>query len=362
MLINSKVAKQQLLNILAGQSQTDLVPADMLPYLTGWLVKAKLGAALYEALGDDFIAEKATLQGIYYTNVYRDTVQKKLFLQVAEQLNPAETEIILLKGSAIAPLAWDEPFLRFKADVDFLVRREKMADVHKVLHGMQFRYKKPDKIKSYFSDLPPTNKEGQIEMVSPTVDRVQIEAHTEIFVGHVQRLTNRRIEDEIWERKVPADLNIMPAGVEVELPFWRLGNEDLILHTIIHTAVNHQYDPNTLRNMVDVLRLNDRLEIDWQVVYERVVWMRAKTAVWLFLHLMAGVFGELPSEIDALRQKLEPGKLRRHLLEKFITPDKVLNLYNILLTSRRFGLLLLQIDRPIDMLKVLVRLPWLMAD
>ncbi len=362
MLINSKVAKQQLLNILAGRSRTGTVSADMLPYLTGWLVKAKLGAALYEILGNDFPDAKANLQGIYYTHVYRDTVQKKVFLQIAEELNSAETEIVLLKGSAIAPLAWDESFLRYKADVDFLVRRPTMHTVHDILHRMEFRYKKPDKVKKHFSDLPPTNKEGQIEMVSPTVDRVQIEAHTEIFVGHVQRLTNRRIEEDIWERKVPADMNILPAGGDEESRFWRLSNEDLVLHTMIHTAINHQFDPNTLRNMVDVLRLNDRLDIDWGVVYERVVWMRTKTAVWLFLQLMQEIFGDLPKEMEQVRQKLEPGMLRRNLINNLINGDKVLNLYNILLSNKRFSLLLLQIDRPIDMLKVLVRLPWLMGD
>ena len=144
--------------------------------------------------------------------------------------------------------------------------------------------------------------------------------------------------------------------------FWRLSNEDLVLHTMIHTAINHQFDPNTLRNMLDVLRLNDQLSIDWDVVHDRVVHMRTRTAVWLFLHLMSEIFEGLPAEIDRVYQRLRPTWLRRSLLSRYINEDMVLNLYDILIYARRYGLLLLLIDRPVDMLKVLIRLPQLLQD
>ena len=352
--MNWTIAKQQALKLLSQQIETHEIPAEQLAYLLGWLVKAKLGAATYEIIGQHSPQVKHVLAGVYYSDLYRETVQQKKLTEIIEQLNPSETEIVLLKGSAIAPIAWAPTYLRYKADVDFMVRRKQLQKVHDTLHELAYTYKKPDKIKPFFDDLPPTNKEGQIEMVSPTIDRVQVEAHTEIFLGHVQRLTNERIEEELWERKVPAENDQLPDGL------WRLSNEDMVLHTMVHTAINHQFDRNTCRNMLDVLRLDQALDIDWDVVYERVVHMRVKTAVWLFMHCTASIFGQVP--FDDVMPKLAPSWFRRRLLAKLITPAKVLDLHDIMKSKKRYALLLLLIDRPADMFKVLIRLPWLAAD
>ena len=120
-------------------------------------------------------------------------------------LDGHKVDILLLKGAAVSNLAWGgQDYLRFQSDIDFLVQRPDLHTIATVLHGANFRFRKPDAIGEYYADLPNTNKEGQLEMVSPSDSQVVLEAHTEVFLGHVQRITAKRIENELWARRISA--------------------------------------------------------------------------------------------------------------------------------------------------------------
>ena len=260
----------------------------------------------------------------------------------------------MLKGAAITPIAWDQPYLRHQADVDFMVRREAMSVVSKHLQQAGFTFSKPKRVGRYFDDLPETNKEGQLEMVSADENRVQIEVHSEVFLGHVQRLTTNRREDDLWERKV-----ISEEASHQGKPFWRLSNEDLLLHTIVHTAINHQFDHNVARNFIDLIRLAQRLTIDWDLLFERIRERKVTTAAWLTLSLMQDVFDDTRYAPLTKNLNQHVGSLKRWLLKKLIDKDAILNLYVINRTRWRYLLLLLMVDRFGDMVRLLVRLPTL---
>ena len=126
---------------------------------------------------------------------------------------------------------------------------------------------------------------------------------------------------------------------------------------MVHTAINHQFDENALRNMLDVIRLADRLPIDWQIVQDRAKSMRMQTAVWLFAHISAKIWEKHPFE--RLLHDLSPSRLRQKRLLQLMNEDVILAGKILRLSRRRYLLLLLMIDRPIDMLRLLIRLPWL---
>ncbi|MEM8862672.1 MAG: nucleotidyltransferase family protein [Chloroflexota bacterium] len=350
-----KTKQKHLLNLLAGQPSKHEGPITEWSHLSKWLIGSNLGAAAYQYLGPIYPKLKPYLQEAYYGNIYRDTAQKQVFSEMLSSLKGHKMDIMLLKGAALGALAWDgESHLRFQSDIDFLVQRPELQTIANVLHEANFRFRKPDAIDSFYDDLPDTNKEGQLEMVSPSDSRVVLEAHTEVFLGHVQRITAERVEDDLWKRRIDTKVDGI-GNAPNSVRFTRLSNEDLVIHTMIHTAINHQFDENTLRNMLDVIRLANRIPINWEVVAERVKMMRMTTAVWLFMHVSAQIWHVHPFK-ETLAQ-LKPSGLRQRLLARFITVDLVLSREILRLSRRRYGLLLLMIDRPIDMLRVLMRLP-----
>ena len=353
---SSKTKRIELLNLMAGKpASITIEPADW-PQLARWLQHVNLGGAGYHMLGPIYLEAKAHLQEAYYANIYRDMAQKQVFQEMLSNLGERELDIMLLKGAALAPLAWDEPHVRFQSDIDFLVQRPELHTIAQVLHSANFRFRKPEAIGQFYDDLPDTNKEGQLEMVSPFDSQVVLEAHTEVFLGHIQRITAVRVEEQLWERRVestPAGIKNMPTGIH----FWRLSNEDLIIHTMIHTAINHQFDENTLRNMLDAIRLAQRLSIDWNVVQARVSSMKMKTAVWLFMHTASQIWSQHP--FDPVMEQQKPSALRQRWLTRMINLDVVLDRKILRLSNRRYLLLLLMVDRPIDMLRLLVQLPFL---
>lgn len=353
---SSKTKRIELLNLLAGKPDSITIePADW-PRLAKWLQHVNLGAASYHMLTPIFPEAKPHLQEAYYANIYRDMAQKQVFQEMLSSLGEQELDIMLLKGAALAPLAWDEPHVRFQNDIDFLVQRPLLNTIAQVLHKANFRFRKPDAVGRFYADLPDTNKEGQLEMVSPSDSQVVLEAHTEVFLGHVQRVTAERVENQLWERRVEATrpgVENVPPGIM----FWRLSNEDLVIHTMVHTAINHQFDENTLRNMLDVVRLAQRLSVDWDVVQERVSAMKMKTAVWLFMHTASQIWPNQP--FKAVMEQLQPNALRRGWLTQMVHLDTVLDRQILRLSSRRYLLLLLMVDRPVDMFRLLIWLPFL---
>ncbi|MEM9773885.1 MAG: nucleotidyltransferase family protein [Chloroflexota bacterium] len=354
---NSWKTKQiEILNCLAGKLEPTVIDSVDWPRMASWLQHVNLGAAGYHMLGPVFSEAKSHLQEAYYGNIYRDMAQKQVFQEMLNSLQDHELDIMLLKGAALASLAWDEPHVRFQSDIDFLVQRPELHTIAQVLHKANFRFRKPDAIGRFYDDLPDTNKEGQLEMVSSSDSQVVLEAHTEVFLGHVQRITAERVEEQLWERRVKAT----PVGVEnmpIGIRFWRLSNEDLIIHVMIHTAINHQFDENSLRNMLDVIRLAQRIQIDWHVVHERVSSMKMKTAVWLFMHTAAQIWQNHP--FDSVIDQLKPSRLRQRWLTQMINLDVILDRRILRLSKRRYLLLLLMVDRPVDMFRLLVRLPFL---
>ena len=132
----------------------------------------------------------------------------------------------------------------------------------------------------------------------------------------------------MWHRKAPASNN-----KEQKIDFWRLSNEDLLLHTLIHTAINHQFNKDTVRNLIDLIRLAQRLEIDWELLENRIRNQRVQTTVWLTLSIIQEIFGD--TAYTPLLKKLEQqvGGIRQWLLKKLVRKDLILDLRQIHQTS-----------------------------
>ncbi|MFK7802988.1 MAG: nucleotidyltransferase family protein [Anaerolineae bacterium] len=339
--------KIQLLKMLAELQPVEDI--DFRPIET-WALEARLGAAAFDLVGKTANVNYPTWQKQFYTNIFRHTLHQKVFTELATSLQAKEIDILLLKGAAISRLAWSEPYLRFQADVDFMVRRESMHMVSEQMLAAGFEFKKPHAIGQFFADLPLTNKEGQLEMYAPVKQDVMIEVHSEVFLGHVQRITSDRQERKLWEKRVSIDW-----PNEANVQHWRLSNEDLLLHTLIHTAVNHQFNKDTQRNLIDLIRLENRLEVDWNTLHDQIKLMKVQTPVWLVLSIMQDVFGR--TEFEQLAKQLEVSRVRKFLLKKLVNKESILDLQVINQTKWRYALLLLMVDRPLDMLRLLMQLP-----
>ena len=349
--MSTSLLKVLLLRMLAGLQEVD--DTDFRP-IERWIVETHLGAAMFELIGKNSQFEYLAAQEQFYANIFRSTVQQNAFSEIIKALSEKNIDLLLLKGASITPVAWDQPYLRYQADIDFMVRREAMAKVSDYMRSAGFQFSKPHRIGHYFDDLPVTNKEGQLEMFSADEQQVQIEVHSEVFLGHVQRLTTDRQEDDLWERRVMAE-----ASHVLKASLWRLSNEDLLLHIIIHTAINHQFNKDVARNFIDLIRLAHRLPIDWDLLFEHIQKRKVVTATWLTLTLMQEIFDENPYTPLLNKLNLQAGSLKQIVLKKLIHREKILNLYIISRTRWRYALLLLMVDRVGDMLRLIIRLPTL---
>lgn len=348
--------KMQLLAMLAEQQPLEDI--DFRPIAT-WIIEANLAAAMFELVGKRSRFDYPQIQKRYYTNIFRATVQQTVFAEIADHLHQKRIDIVLLKGAAITPIAWNQPYLRYQADIDFMVPRHALATVSTYLTQAGFIFRKPQRIGKHFDDLPETNKEGQLELVLADKNGVSIEVHSEVFLGHVQRIATERHEAGLWARKVVAK---QPDPSMAGRPLWRLSDEDLLLHVLVHTAINHQFDKHVGRNFIDLIRLAHRLTIDWGLLYEQIRTQKVTTAVWLALSLMQEIFGETPYTPLHLMLSQHVGRVRGWLLKRLLNREHILNLYLINRTKWRYVLLLLMIDQVGDMLRVCVRLPSLKGD
>lgn len=331
-----------------------------------WLRDAFLAPLAYTLLKACNPLIDAHLKDDYYAAVVRTERQDSVLQDVLDRFEAASLPVVMLKGGAIQPLAYCEPYHRFMSDLDLAIQPIALQWAWDAISPMGMVPSRPELVKSKhkgrLNGTPPVDQDGKIELRSPDFFDVQLDVHTTIFPGFWVRELGTLDEDDIWQRRVPLELG--------ERSLYRLSNEDLVLHSIVHMAVNHQFDRFTLRNLIDIMRLHHKQSLDWALIAERAIAWRVSVPVWLTLHLLIDLFAPpdnkpvpRPSQqIDfepliAARDRLAPSAQRQRRLLTFVSPDTVLNLEVLRLSYRRFLFLPLLAEQSSDILKLGRQLP-----
>lgn len=222
--------------------------------------------------------------------VYARTVASnlKLYRQLGEvltTLQDAGIPTILLKGAHLAQAVYGDIGLRSMSDLDLLVHEADLTRAHDLL--LALGYQPPATVSSTFHHLPELSKPGAFT----------IDLHWTILP---ERGVIRVPMADFWQRAKPIAVKGHSA--------LGLAPEDLLLHLILHTAVQHNFRFG-LRALYDILATIRHYEaaVDWPQLVAQARQAQADRAVYLTLYLCKDLLGApVPPEILSQLQPPSP--------------------------------------------------------
>jgi hypothetical protein len=174
------------------------------------------------------------------------------------------------------------------------------------------------------------------------------------FAGWWLQRTAAIDNDLLWSRREEWPAAAVTAGTDRLV--YQLAPEDAVIHLAVHLAVNHQFAPPVVRGLMDIVLTARARPVDWRLVATRAKMWRVATATWLALDLAERLVG-LDGAGEAL-DILQPGRFRRRLLCRLVSPESVLAGRDVRHGRWRFLLLVLLVDRPRDAGKLMLRTVW----
>ena len=204
---------------------------------------------------------------------------------VIEQLNQAGIPNMLLKGSALTLLYYEDVGLRPMKDVDVLVPRGRAKQTMQLLkdRGWKSRYFSPEAL------IP-------FEQATEFVDagNQNLDLHWRLMWEGRQGLD----DDEFWEDSIAVELNHIPTR--------SLNAADQLLHVCIHGAKWN--DTPSLRWIADAMMIirSPKLKVDWsrlvrQANERQLTLPLRETLSYLHKHLNAAVPFEVLTELEGMR-------------------------------------------------------------
>lgn len=312
--------------------------------LADWLIKAEVAGLALARYGAAWPALRQALQQDQFVAVAEWGLHTQTLEQLAVALQEAGVTAVLLKGAALALTVYPQRAQRTMSDIDLWVPEAQMAAAVTAVTGIGFAiYGKEDR--------PPNLQKlsrGEIQLYRTDWAQGLVELHWSPFPGWWLRRTARPDVDATWERKQP----LPEAGVF----FFQLAAPDALIQIGLHLAINHQFSMKAIQGMLDVALTAQVRGVDWQVVAERAKEWRVATAVYTVLSLLDELVGVAGME-EAL-QGLRPSRLRRWLIGRFVSPQKLLAAQDVRSGRARYALLLLLVDRLGDMAYLVFRTLW----
>jgi len=192
-------------------------------------------------------------------NTLRQLRRHAALRRIAGSLEEARIPLIILKGMALAYLAYPNPYCRSMSDIDLFVPRADLESAVQAMRNLGFQ-----EVRVCFSQEGPA-------FASPD-HLVYIEIH-----GSLPSFERFGVDsDFLWDRSLSQNLG----GVQVRV----LCPEDFVEHLSLHLGPHHHY-VSLLQQLLDLrfyLEIHGA-EIDWQAVSDRSV--RVGSSAWVYLTL-----------------------------------------------------------------------------
>ena len=307
--------------------------------LTRWLEAEGLTALAHWCCRGRIPNLAAQLQSAAFRAAAETTVVLSILDEI-EAATPPDLRLVALKGAALALSAYPDPALRSMRDLDLWLPGNGLETVGKLLADMGFRCVSKVDRPAALQRL----SHGEVCYQHRRWVQGVVELHWSPLKGWWYGRTAAVNDTDIAARCVP---------IGTDRRTKRMAMEDMALHVATHLAVSNQFGEHVWRGLIDLALLPG---VDWVVVAERARLWRVATAVWLTLSLLAAVL-DLP-EANAAAEWLRPGRLRRWLLDRFVSPQALLAGHDPREGRGRFLLLLLLVDRKRDAMRLIGRTLW----
>jgi hypothetical protein len=199
-----------------------------------------------------------------------ETQLEPLLRRVVGGLTARGLEPIVLKGGALAYLAYPSPVQRTMGDIDLLAPVDRIGPAAAALAELGLRMKDPE---LHIRRLP-----GHHHLPPYCVDNspLTVELHHRLLAEPPPNVIDL---PGIWARSRVENI----AGVAARV----LAPPDALLHTCVHLAASHRYRFYPLRGLVDILAITTRWgeELDWEFFLELTRRSRTVAAVYWPLRL-----------------------------------------------------------------------------
>ena len=328
-----------------------------LALLAGWLNYQGVAPLVYRRCQEVDDAAAAALagqlQGAYYSTSLHNGFQREILTQILSALHAARIPAVLLKGAALAEAAYGSFAARPMSDIDLWLQDGDMEPTVAIMADAGFQQVREKE------DRPLALQRlarGEIQFGHPRWPKSLVELHWSGFPGWWLQRTAAVDDEAVWQRTVPLTLDGFAAAANGTGLVRRLAAEDMVIQLAVHQAINTSFGVRPLASLLDIALAANCWPVDWQLVAGRARSWRVGTVVWLVLHLAQQLIG-LPGAETAVAQ-LSPSPLRRAWLLRLVNPGSLVSTVDPRHGLRRYLRLLLLIDRPRDLLRLVYRAVW----
>jgi hypothetical protein len=315
--------------------------------LAQWLITHELGPLAYSRFQGQWPELCQHLLADRYAAAAENQLHQENLDLIVATFARHQLPFVVLKGSALAQTVYPDPACRPMSDIDLWIAPERMAEAAALIVELGFystvKVDRPAQLQALSG--------GELGFGRAAWRQGRVELHWSAMAGWWLYHTAVPDVNGMWQRRVP--LLLAADGSPVA---YQLHPEDMVIQLAVHIAVNHQFSATLLRSLADIALTAVSRPLNWQLIADRAREWRVGTAVYLALTLTHQLF-DLPAS-DAARRHLQPTRLRRWLLSQLVNPQTALNRADIRTSLARQLLLLLLVDRPRDMLRLIGRTLW----
>ncbi len=255
----------------------------------------------------------------YYANLHHNMKIYDELSRILRELQDANIKVILLKGAAIAELAYNDLALRPIGDIDLLVQEQDFPKIKELLVNIGYEP----------TESLPILAPGEAVEYAHYFEQIRFFNEGQLLIEIHFRLVNMgipKVEEMVWQNAVRVKI----CGVDTLTP----SVEDSLLLLCIH-ANQHNYC--MIRLFCDIAELirNFSGEINWRSFLDIVRKRRLNSSIYYTLYFTSKLLGvNIPQYVLA---KLKPGHLRRILFEIVWDKKRVLQLRSLKRPDRTEG-------------------------
>lgn len=291
--------------------------------LAQWLMRYDLAPLAYHTYRARWPELAKPLQADYFRALAEQELLTNLWHKTRPVLQTAGFDAILLKGLAVAHLVYPKPELRVMSDLDVWVRPADLTPAGQLLQQTLALQK--------VSTAKKQAHTSKIELFNPQMVKGMIDLQGVLFAGHWFKPCPIP-EAEIWQRAAAT-------------PFGRVLNpEDALLHTLIHIAINHQFDATTFRALCDVGWQIQKRPPDWDKFCQQAAAWRVRRPVWHVLYLFHQLV-PLP-QLPPVLKTLQPSVVVQKMLTQFAAWPHLFQSQRLNRSVKRYLYLLTAVEQP----------------
>lgn len=288
-------------------------------------------------------AAMAWLREIYLASAVQSVLRERELRLALQALVSADVRPIVYKGAALAHTVYPAPACRPMGDIDLWVSREEMPRARQALESIGYGYHEKRERPLALQSLG----DGEVQMIGQHPRQGLIELHWGAFAGEWLKYAAAVDREAVRRRAAPATL--------LGQPVLLLAPEDALIQIAVHVAVNHQMTLSALRSLADAVLLA-AAGMNWAELTARARAWRLAAVTGLVLGWAGDLF-DAPEVRRAAAALAVPG-LRRWLVERWVTPDSILQRKPLSTSRQRLLYQFCLVDRWRDAARLMGHAVW----